>query len=121
MAVALDKAAADYYNPQLLVVLGTCTYAHKDLASPLSRWLADELHGVIPRTTSLRLFDKEAAAAMAPVLRQTYAALFASAKVDAILYGRFFEAAGGLRVQFVIADGKLPELADESLPDPVQK
>ena len=110
LAVALDKAAANYYNPDLLIVLGTFTYAHEDLSSPFSRWLADELHGLIPRTKSLRLFDKEAAAAMDPALRQTYAALFASAKVDAILYGRFFEVAGGLRVQFELtglSDGAL--------------
>ncbi|HUX39560.1 MAG TPA: hypothetical protein VMV83_00215 [Rectinemataceae bacterium] len=88
LASALDQAAANYWNPSILVALGTFTYAHEELASPFSRWLIDDLHGIIPRTKSLRLFDREAAAAMDPAFRQSYAALFDSAKVDAILYVR---------------------------------
>jgi len=119
LAGALDRAVANYYNPSVLVVLGTFTYAHEELASPFSRWLGDELHGLIPHTKSLRLFDKDAAAAMDPAFRQTYAALFDKAKVDAILYGRFFDEGGGVRVHFELTglfDGSLIGATDLLIP-----
>ena len=116
---SLDKAASNYWNPSLLVVLGTFTYDHEDLASPFSRWLIDDLHSLLPRTKALRLFDKAAAAAMDPDLREAYSALFSEGKVDAILYGRFFEEGRAVRVHYELtglSDGALVGAGDILVP-----
>ncbi len=107
---ALDKAVSNYWKPSVLVVLGTFTWRNDELASPFSRWLEDGIRATIPRTRNLRLLDARAAAAMDPALRNTYAELFASAQVDAILYGRFFDEGSAVRVHLDLtglSDGAL--------------
>lgn len=100
LAPALDQLAAAHYDDQLQAAFGTFTYEYSELATPFSRWLEDELTRAVPAAKRVRLFNRAAAAAMDPAFRAQYADFFASNQVDALLSGRFFREAEGVRVRF---------------------
>lgn len=99
-----DTAVSASVNPSPLVGLGTFTYKYDDLSTPFSRWLEDQLRTSAGQTKHIRICDKQAAAAMDPAFKKAYGALFENANVDALLYGRFFDEAQGLRIYFSLTD-----------------
>ena len=99
LAPALDDLAVAHYDEQLQATFGTFTYEYSELATPFSRWLEDELTRAVPQAKRVRLFNRAAAAAMDPAFRTMYADFFASNQVDALLSGRYFGDAGGVRVR----------------------
>ncbi|MFA6508274.1 MAG: DUF4384 domain-containing protein [Treponemataceae bacterium] len=100
LAPVLDSLAASHYEDQLQAAFGTFTFEYSELATPFSRWLEDELTRSVPSAKRVRLFNRSAAAAMDPAFRTMYADFFASNQVDALLSGKYFKEADGVRVRF---------------------
>ena len=90
MPIVLEKMIENHYLPMVMVGMGSFTFADSQLPSPFSRWFEDELRLALSRTTHLKLFDKQVAAAMDPSIRKLYSDFFGTDRADSILYGKYF-------------------------------
>ena len=97
----LDAMTADFYKPMITVGMGSFTYAESQLPTPFARWFEDELRQSLTRTTNLKFFDKQVAAAMDPSIREKYKDFFGAEVVDSLLYGKY--SADGRSVQVTIS------------------
>jgi hypothetical protein len=119
LPATLDKIVADYWQPNLLTAFGDFTFEDSRLPSPFSRYLEEALASAIPRTKSLRLFNKAAAAAMDPAFRKVYGEFFETNGVDALLFGRYYDEGSSVRVRLEItglSDGVLIGTVDLTAP-----
>ena len=97
----LDSMTADYYKPIITVGMGSFTYADSQLPTPFSRWFEDELRQALTRTSNLKFFDKQVAAAMDPSIREKYKDFFGAEVVDSLIYGKYI--ADGISVLVTIS------------------
>jgi len=76
LAALLDHMLDNHYLPSAQVALGSFTYADTQLPTPFARLFEDELRLALGRTSKMKLFDKQVAAAMDPAIREQYAVFF---------------------------------------------
>jgi hypothetical protein len=101
---SLDKLTASAWQPSLLTAFGTFTYADSALPSAFARYLKDGLKSAIPKTSRVRLFDKDVASAMDPAFREIYGDFFKNNKVDALLAGRYYIEGSSVRARLEMTD-----------------
>jgi len=104
MPVVLEKMVENHYLPTVVVGMGSFTFADSQLPSPFSRWLEDELRLALSRTTHLKLFDKQVAAAMDPAILKLYGDFFGTDRADSILYGKYFLEEKAVRINLSLSD-----------------
>ena len=115
----LDSLVANYSKPYLQTAFGTFTYAYQDLPTPFSRWLEESLAASIAKCANLKLFNREAAAAMDPAFRSIYGDYFKTNGVDALLAGRYFDEGETVRAHLELtslSDGILVGTVDLTIP-----
>jgi hypothetical protein len=100
----LDSMTADYYKPSMTAALGSFTYADTQLPTPFSRWFEDELRQALTKTSKIKFFDKQVAAAMDPSIREKYQAFFGAEIVDSLIYGKYSADSGSVLVTLSITD-----------------
>ncbi len=116
---ALDKAASEYYLPTVRAVIGTFTFEYTDLPTPFSRWAEDRLLLAASATSRLKVLNRNAAAALDPVLKASYGDFLRETGAEASLSGRFFVEGERIRVSLLLTDlssGTLIGACDWSLP-----
>ena len=119
LPASLDAVSANAWQPSLLTAFGTFTYADSGLPSPFSRWLEDGLMSAIPKTSRLKLFNRDVAAAMDPAFREVYGDFFKKNSVDALLSGRYYLEGSAVRARLELtglSDGVLIGTFDLKLP-----
>ena len=104
LAKALDAAASGYYLPELRAAFGTFTYEYSGLPTPFSRWVEDRALLAAAGSSRVRVLNRNAAAAMDPVLGSTYADFIRETGAEAMLSGRFFDEGGRARVRFELTE-----------------
>jgi hypothetical protein len=104
---------ADSYKPNMTVGLGSFTYADTQLPTPFARWFEDELRQALTRTSKLKFFDKQIAAAMDPSIRSKYQDFFGAEVVDSLLYGRYTGDNRSVQVTISITDLSTGQLISE--------
>lgn len=115
----LDGVAASYWQPSVQAAFGTFTFAYTELPSGFSRWLEESLAGAIAKSTRLRLFNRQAAAAMDPAFKAMYGDFFEKNGVDALLYGRYFDEGEVVRARIELtglSDGVLIGTTEVRIP-----
>jgi len=100
----LDHMLDNHYLPSVQVALGSFTYADTQLPTPFARWFEDELRLALGRTSKMKLFDKQVAAAMDPAIRAQYADFFGQDRADSILYGKYARDGQGVLVTLSLTD-----------------
>ncbi|HRZ91155.1 MAG TPA: DUF4384 domain-containing protein [Spirochaetia bacterium] len=100
----LDGLAEGYHMPSVLAAYGTFTYEYTGLPTPFSRWLEDRLSEAAPKSSRVRILNRNAAAAMDPAFKETYGAFFKESGAEALLHGTFFQEGGGIRVRLELTD-----------------
>jgi hypothetical protein len=116
---ALDKMAAEYYLPTVRAVFGTFTYEYSGLPTPFSRWAEDRLLLAAAGASRLKVLNRNAAAALDPVLKESYGAFLRETGAEASLSGRFFLEGDRVRVTLLLTElssGTLIGAADWNLP-----
>lgn len=104
LAKALDAAASGYYLPEVRAVFGTFTYEYSGLPTPFSRWVEDRALLAAAGSSRVRVLNRNAAAALDPVLGATYADFIRETGAEALLSGRFFDEGGKARVRFELTE-----------------
>ncbi|MBN2875843.1 MAG: DUF4384 domain-containing protein [Spirochaetales bacterium] len=104
LAVALDKAAEDYYLPSVRAVFGTFTYAYSSLPTPFSRWVEDRFLLAATKSKRVQVLNRNAAAALDPVLRESYGEFLQETGAEALLSGRFFVEGDRVRVRLELTE-----------------
>jgi len=100
----LDAAASSYYLPSVRAVFGTFTYEYSDLPTPFSRWVEDRLLLASSGSTRVRLLNRNAAAALDPVLKESFGKFIMETGAEALLSGRFFVEGDSVRVRFELTE-----------------
>lgn len=100
----LDAMLENHYKPSVTVAFGSFTYADTQVPTPFSRWIEDELRLACPRTTRLKLFDKQVGAAVDPSIRAQYEGFFGSDRVDSIMYGTFVQGHSDVAITLTLTD-----------------
>jgi hypothetical protein len=116
---ALDKMAAEYYLPTVRAVFGTFTYEYSELPTPFSRWAEDRLLLAAAGASRLKVLNRNAAAALDPLLKESYGAFLRETGAEASLSGRFFLEGDKVRVALLLTElssGTLIGAADWNLP-----
>lgn len=104
ITASLDAAASDYYLPSVRAVFGTFTYEYSDLPTPFSRWVEDRLLLASSSSTRVRMLNRNAAAALDPVLKASYGKFIEETGAEALLSGRFFVEGDSVRIRFELTD-----------------
>ncbi|OQB97709.1 MAG: hypothetical protein BWX81_00811 [Spirochaetes bacterium ADurb.Bin110] len=104
LAALLDHMLDNHYLPSAQVALGSFTYADTQLPTPFARWFEDELRLALGRTSKMKLFDKQVAAAMDPAIREQYAVFFGQDRADSILYGKYIRDGDGVLTTLSLTD-----------------
>jgi len=104
LARTLDSAASAYYLPGVRAAFGTFTYEFSDLPTPFSRWLEDRLLLAASKTSRVTVLNRNAAAALDPVLKDTYGAFLRETGADALLSGRYFMEGERVRVRIELTE-----------------
>ncbi len=104
IAASLDAAASGYYLPSVRAVFGTFTYEYSDLPTPFSRWVEDRLLLASSNSTRVRMLNRNAAAALDPVLKASYGKFIEETGAEALLSGRFFVEGDSVRVRFELTE-----------------
>ncbi len=104
LAKALDAAASGYYLLEVRAAFGTFTYEYSGLPTPFSRWVEDRALLAAAGSSRVRVLNRNAAAAMDPVLGATYADFIRETGAEALLSGRFFDEGGKARVRFELTE-----------------
>ncbi len=104
LAALLDHMLDNHYLPSAQVALGSFTYADTQLPTPFARWFEDELRLAFGRTSKMKLFDKQVAAAMDPAIREQYAVFFGQDRADSILYGKYIRDGDGVLTTLSLTD-----------------
>lgn len=100
----LDGTAADYYLPTVRAVFGTFTWEYSDLPTPFSRWVEDRLLLASSRSTKVKLLNRNAAAALDPMLKESYGQFIRETGAEALLSGRFFQESDTVRVRLELTE-----------------
>lgn len=100
----LDHMLDNHYMPSAQVGMGSFTYSDTQLPTPFSRWFEDELRLALAKTSKLKLFDAQVAAAMDPAIRAQYAEFFGADRADSILYGKYVQREDGVLVTLSLTD-----------------
>lgn len=100
----LEKMIENHYLPMVVVGMGNFTFADTQLPSPFSRWFEDELRLAVSKTTHLKLFDKQVAAALDPAILKLYGAFFGADRADSILYGKYYLEEQAVRIHLCLTD-----------------
>ncbi len=100
----LDRAAAEYYLPAVRAVFGTFTYEYTDLPTPFSRWVEDRLLLAASRASRVKVLNRNAAAALDPVLKASYGDFLRETGAEALLSGRFFHEGERIRVALLLTE-----------------
>lgn len=100
----LDHMLDNHYLPSAQVGMGSFTFEDSQLPTPFARWFEDELRLALARTTKMKLFDKQVAAAMEPAIRAQYAAFFGQDRADSILYGKYQQESQCVVVTLALTD-----------------
>ncbi len=104
MPQVLDHMLDNHYMPSVQVGMGSFTYADTQLPTPFARWFEDELRIALARTSKMKLFDKQVAAAMDPAIRAQYADFFGKDRADSILYGTYRQNDGAVLATLSLTD-----------------
>lgn len=104
IAASLDVAASDYYLPSVRAVFGTFTYEYSDLPTPFSRWVEDRLILASSGSSRVRMLNRNAAAALDPVLKESFGKFIMETGAEALLSGRFFIEGDSVRVRFELTE-----------------
>ncbi len=115
---ALDKMAAEYYLPTVRAVFGTFTFEYSELPTPFSRWAEDRLLLAAAGTSRIKVLNRNAAAALDPVLKESYGQFLRETGAEASLSGRFFIEGERIRVSLLLTElssGTLIGASDWSL------
>ncbi len=100
----LDGLAEGYHMPSVLAAYGTFTYEFTGLPTPFSRWLEDRLTEAAPKSSRVRILNRNAAAALDPAFKETYGSFLRETGAEALLHGTFFQEGGGIRVRLELTD-----------------
>jgi uncharacterized protein DUF4384 len=106
----LDSMADNYYQPALTVAFGTFTYGYTGLGSSYSLYLEDLLSKAMAESNDMSLVVRSVVQNMDPEFRELYTEFFETASVDALLYGRFWEDDGNVRVDLELTSLTIGEL-----------
>lgn len=101
---SLDAAASSYYLPSVRAVFGTFTYEYSDLPTPFSRWVEDRLLLASSGSSRVKLLNRNAAAALDPVLKASYGKFIEETGAEALLSGRYFIEGDYVRVRFELTE-----------------
>ncbi len=104
IVASLDAAASSYYLPSVRAVFGTFTYEYSDLPTPFSRWVEDRLLLASSSSTRVRILNRNAAAALDPLLKASYGKFIEETGAEALLSGRFFVEGDSVRVRFELTE-----------------
>jgi hypothetical protein len=104
IAASLDAAASSYYLPSVRAVFGTFTYEYSDLPTPFSRWVEDRLLLASSSSTRVRMLNRNAAAALDPVLKESFGKFIMETGAEALLSGRFFVEGDTVRIRFELTE-----------------
>ncbi len=104
LARTLDSAASAYYLPGVRAAFGTFTFEYSDLPTPFSRWLEDRLFLAASKSSRVTVLNRNAAAALDPVLKETYGAFLRETGAEAVLSGRYFIEGDRVRVRIELTD-----------------
>ncbi|PKL08790.1 MAG: hypothetical protein CVV51_07150 [Spirochaetae bacterium HGW-Spirochaetae-7] len=101
---SLDKMAAEYYLPTVRAVFGTFTFEYSELPTQFSRWAEDRLLLAAAGSTRLKVLNRNAAAALDPVLRESYGAFLRETGAEALVSGRFFLEDDRVRIALLLTE-----------------
>jgi len=104
IVASLDAAASSYYLPSVRAVFGTFTYEYSDLPTPFSRWVEDRLLLASSGSSRVRMLNRNAAAALDPVLKASFGKFIEETGAEALLSGRFFVEGDAVRVRFELTE-----------------
>jgi len=104
LSKVLDDAASDYYLPSVRAVFGTFTYEYSGLPTPFSRWVEDRVALAASASSRVGVLNRNAAAAMDPVLKDSYGEFIRETGAEALLSGRFFPEEARVRVRLELTE-----------------
>ncbi|PKL09252.1 MAG: hypothetical protein CVV51_04765 [Spirochaetae bacterium HGW-Spirochaetae-7] len=104
MAESMDSAASSYYLPSVRAAFGTFTYEYSDLPTPFSRWVQDRFLLASTGSKRVQLLNRNAAAALDPLLKASYGQFLQETSAEALLSGRFFIEGESVRVRFELTE-----------------
>lgn len=104
LPTAIDRMVENHHLPSVVVGMGSFTYGDTQLPTPFSRWLEDELRMALTKTSHMKLFDKQVAAAMDPSILQLYKEFFGVERADAIMYGKYSIEGTSIRIRISLTD-----------------
>lgn len=114
LPAVLDRMLENHFRPSVQVAMGSFTYADTQLPTPFARWFEDELRLAIVKTTRMKLFDKQVAAAMDPSIRALYGEFFGTERADSILYGKYGMNGQAVQVTMTLTDLSTGSLISET-------
>lgn len=114
LPAVLDQMLENHFRPAVQVAMGSFSYADSQLPTPFARWFEDELRLAIAKTTRMKLFDKQVAAAMDPSIRALYGEFFGTERADSILYGKYGMDGQAVRVTLTLTDLSTGSLISET-------
>lgn len=100
----LDSLAEGYHMPSVRAAYGTFTYEFTGLPTPFSRWLEDRLSEAAPKSTRVRILNRNAASALDPAFKEIYGPFLKETGAEALLHGTFFQERGIIRVRLELTD-----------------
>jgi len=104
IAESMDSAASNYYLPSVRAAFGTFTYEYSDLPTPFSRWVQDRFLLASTGSKHVQVLNRNAAAALDPVLKASYGQFLQETGAEALLSGRFFIEGESVRVMFELTE-----------------
>jgi len=100
----LDGLAEGYHMPSVLAAYGTFTYEFTGLPTPFSRWLEDRLTEAAPKSSRVRILNRNAASALDPAFKEIYGSFLRETGAEALLHGTFFKESRAIRVRLELTD-----------------